>query len=39
MKNKWIPIIVFYVIAVVIRALALQLDTPGEANLTYFLID
>ena len=39
MKNKWLPIIVFYVIAVVIRALALQLDTPGEANLTYFLID
>ena len=39
MKNKWIPIIVFYVIAAVIRALALQLDTPGEANLMYFLMD
>lgn len=38
-KTKWAAIIVFYVIAVVIRALALQLEVPGEANLKYFLID
>lgn len=39
LKSKWAAIIVFYVIAVVIRALALQIDVPGEANLKYFLVD
>ena len=37
--KKWMAVIVFYVIAVVIRALALQLEVPGEANWKYFLID
>ena len=38
-KTKWAAIIVFYVIAVVIRFLALKIEVPGEANLRYFLID
>lgn len=37
--TKWAAIVVFYVIAVVIRALALQIEVPNEANLKYFLID
>lgn len=38
-KTKWAAIIVFYVIAVVIRFFALKMEVPGEANLRYFLID
>lgn len=38
-RTKWVAIIVFYVIAVAIRAAALQIDVPQEANLKYFLID
>ena len=39
LNTKWAAIIVFYVIAVILRALALQLEVPGVANLRYFLVD
>lgn len=39
LNTKWAAVIVFYVIAVILRALALQLEVPGVANLKYFLAD
>ena len=37
--SKWIPIVVFYVIAVVIRAVTLKMGRPGVADISYFLKD
>lgn len=39
LNTKWAAVIVFYVIAVILRALALQLEVPGVADLKYFLVD
>ena len=37
--NKWIPIVVFYVIAVLIRFFTLKMGRPGVADISYFLKD
>lgn len=36
--KRWIPIIIFYVIAVAIRAIALQMKRPDVAGISYFLM-